>query len=580
MTSMVLEALLALAAVFSLLRLPFQWVQPEASHPAVLRSQPTFPSTAPDPLHLWHLPFPEVRNDTAGYPVLPPSVVSHTVLFTADASSAQYPGTFNHHPHVVAVNGSALLLLSFSNGLHDEDADGQQVLYAASQDAGASFSPLLPLFPPALLPGERPSYNVSTTSLQRALCSEGFVQLRDGRLYALAEAFGVSNVTGVAGEGVGFKATGYGRVARPLSPRDGSVAGPACWVQPSRFARALAGTPYDERRMAACDDRAELVALLSQAGTEPAWSWAALSDDHYIHASEAASQVQEPTFGVPFAGPSICRFWRLKSASTNRSLYVECAASADPRYNGWFNGTDEAGQGWYGPYSAIVPSDVPDSGSKEFLSTLPAPFTHVLISNTKHASPTPPRLSLCGGWMRDLTRECVEANPGPPQVEVSEFKFDGNDTNAIEVFSTDQQDNHHHVGTIASRLLHVRKVFQLLQDARQLVPSDEVTWTGLRNFKNVDFSVDDGEVPAGKYAIVTGQQSTDDSAQLGRPLLRCTDAPSSPAVRVCHAIARISIRARSSHNSSSDSHGAYGSSATLIPHLCSPPLHAQCAWVH
>ena len=354
--------------------------------------KPSFPSSSPlvtthltliDPSTVWQLPAPDVKNDTAGYPVIPPTRIVHSVLFTANSSSPSFPGTFNHHPHVFVANStSPLLLLSFSNGVHTEDADGQQVLYLTSPDAGLTFSPITILFPPALLPRQPPS-PFNTSSLQRALCSEGFLQLPDGRVFALAELFGYSNVTAVKGEGSGWKATGFGRVARPVSATDGRPLGPPCWVQPSRFAGALVGTPYDVTALPLCEDSDVLVRLLSSASLQPAWSWAALSEGHYVHADSAASQVQEPTHAAVFASSELCRFWRLVSASSHRTLYMQCANTTDTQYNLWWNATDETATGWAGPFADLVPSNIPDAGSKEYLTTLPPPFTHLLVSNLK-----------------------------------------------------------------------------------------------------------------------------------------------------------------------------------------------------
>ena len=246
------------------------------------------------------------------------------------------------------------------------------MLFLSSADGGLTFTPPTVLFPPALLPGQHPS-SFNASSLQRALCSEGFIALDDGRVWALAELFGHSNVTGIEGEGTGWKATGFGRVARPISPTDGRPIGPHCWVQRSRFAGALAGTDYDIKLTPLCDDgpHLTLIPLLSYASNQPAWSWAALSDGHYIHADTNNSQVQEPTRGAVFQSSEVCRFWRLVSATHNRTLYMQCANTTDTHYNGWWNGTDETATGWAGPWPDMVPSNIPDAGSKEFLLSLP-----------------------------------------------------------------------------------------------------------------------------------------------------------------------------------------------------------------
>ena len=363
-------------------------------------------STPPlDPMSLWQVPVPDPVNVTAGYAVINTSAIVHATLFSADNRSL-YWGTYSHHPHIRVVNTtSSLVLVSFSNHLVDEDADGQQVLYRHSVDGGASWStPLLSLFPPALLPTQTPSAWRSN-SLQRAMCSEGFVQLEGGRTFAIAELYGSSNVTGIPREGTGIRSTGFGRVAREINSTDGRPIGGPCWLQPSRFAGALQGTPYDPNTAAMCDDADLLLPLLSQGAYQPAWSWALMSDAHHVHANNASTDVAEPTHAAVFNASTACRFWRLLSAlpaSANRTLYMECTNatdSPDASYNGWFNGTDETVRDWYGPYPSITPTNIPDANSKSFFAAFPAssasdrstyaswrsaaPLTHYLISNPR-----------------------------------------------------------------------------------------------------------------------------------------------------------------------------------------------------
>ena len=374
------------------------------------------PSTSPiafDPQSAWQLPQPDLSNLTAGYPDVNASLITHTTIFYANNASAAYAWTYSHHPHVAVVNGSSsLILVSFSSGLRDEDADGQHVLYSRSTDAGLTYSTPIELFPSALGPGQSAQWYMAD-SLVRAMCSEGFVQTADGRTFALAELYGVSNVSAIAGlshEGAGWKRTGYGRVALELNSTDGSVLSAPCWLQPSRYAAALAGTPYGPSTPL-CDDWDVLVPLLSLGANEPAWSWSLMSDNHQVQAAAPASQITEPTHALPFNSSSLCRFWRLLSPAGNRTLYVECSNSstetgaADLSFNGWYNGTDELARGPYGPYAAIIASNIPDANSKAFFGAFPpssgngrstypswqspANLTHFLIHNPNRDGPTP-----------------------------------------------------------------------------------------------------------------------------------------------------------------------------------------------
>ena len=348
------------------------------------------PSLAPplDPLSLWQLPYPNISDDAAGYPVL--HHLSTRSVFVASNESSRY-GTYSHHPHVLVVNGSSpVILVSFSNGLTDEDADGQQVLFRVSYDSAHSFAhPVHQLFPPALRPGEQPSLWQADT-LQRAMCSEGFLQTEDHSIIALAELYGQSEVN-ITGEPQGWKATGFGRVVRRVvDPHWPPVLGPLCWVQPSRYAAtALTGTPYDPATLPLCDDSAELVHRLSSGRHQPAWSWSLMSDNHPVLAGNGSVEdgvsLAEPTHAFPFTSDphTVCRFWRTLAPPPNRTEYVECAQSASADYNEWYNGTDESAVGAYGPYASILKSNIPDVGSKSVLLALPSSsrLTHIYVSN-------------------------------------------------------------------------------------------------------------------------------------------------------------------------------------------------------
>ena len=297
--------------------------------------------------------------------------------------------------------------MSWSNGLVNEDADGQRVLYQWSKDSGYIWSPPIELFRPALNASQSPSaYNASL--IQRALCSEGFLQMTDGRIFALAEIFGQSDVTGILHEGTGLKATGFGRVAREVNSTDGTPIGEACWLQPSRFASRLVGTPYDVDVMRLCDEEDLLVPLLSYGANQPAWSWSVLSSElHHVYANNASSQsndVTEATHAVVFNTSSVCRLWRMRSPAVNRTLYIECtntSTTADATYNGWYNGTDELVPRWYS-YPDITATNIPDANSKSYLGAFPpssgndrstyvswkspANLTHFLLHNPCHVT--------------------------------------------------------------------------------------------------------------------------------------------------------------------------------------------------
>ena len=353
--------------------------------------------------------------DGAAIPQLPDSVLSHLTLYRADASIFNSTWTYSHYPMLYIVNGSSqLLLAAWSSAPRDEDSDGERIMYtpiiitttANSTNATAHAKPPMELFPSALTPDEQPSIAYNGSRLIRAMCPDAFVQLSDGTLYAVAELYGRSDVTGLAHEGGGIKGTGYGRVARQLSTTDGSIVGSICWVQPSKYAlNALLHTPYmPPPTVPYCVDADELVAMLADPTNQPPWSWALESDNHPVVAADGSGQLGEPTHAVQMANNETCRFWRSFSelVPLNHTLYIECTntsstAAATAAAAGWFNGTgDLLHRGNYS-YSSITATNIPDANSKAFLGAFPptsgnarssyrsyhsaANLTHYLISN-------------------------------------------------------------------------------------------------------------------------------------------------------------------------------------------------------
>ena len=355
----------------------------------------TTPVTPIDPLNIATFTYTNttqanttvIAANATAIPQLPESVLTHTYLYRADASAYNYSWTYSHYPVLHVVNGtSALLLAAWSSAPQDEDSDGELVMYATisigstvnSTNTTVTAARPTVLFPSALSPGQLPARTYNNASLVRAMCPDAFVQLMDGSLYAVAELYGRSNVTGLPHEGSGFSGTGYGRVARQLSVVDGSTIGGVCWLQPSKYAAgALYNTPYDlppATPMCDDDDTRELLAALADPATQPAWSWALESDNHAVVAADGSGQLGEPTHAVPMANNETCRFWRSFSevAPLNHTLYIECTNTTDNIAAGWYNGTgDLLHRGTYN-YSSIVATNLPDANSKAFLGIFPA----------------------------------------------------------------------------------------------------------------------------------------------------------------------------------------------------------------
>ena len=347
----------------------------------------------------------------ASIPQLPESLLTHTYLYRADATSATSNWTYSHYPVLYIVNGtSQLLLAAWSSAPQDEDSDGERILYTtiridttvnSTATTTTAATPTI-LFPSALMSGEPAARTYNGSKLVRAMCPDAFVQVSDGSLYAVAELYGRSDVTGLPHEGSGITGTGYGRVAQQLSTIDGSTIGGICWLQPSKYALpALFGTPYSllpSVNNCDTDDAAELIALLADPTIQPPWSWALESDNHPVVAADGSGRLGEPTHAVAMANNETCRFWRSfnTAAPLNHSLYIECTNTTTAAA-GWFNGTgDFMHRGVYN-YSSITATNLPDANSKAFLGVFPetsgnarstyrsyhsdANLTHYLISN-------------------------------------------------------------------------------------------------------------------------------------------------------------------------------------------------------
>ena len=372
------------------------------------------PATPIDPLNLATFTY----NRTAGpnnatvnttIPQLPDSVLSHTYLYRADKASSSSNWTYSHYPALYIVNGtSPLLLAAWSNALQDEDSDGERVLYTTisigtvvnSTNTTTTAAPPTILFASALRSGEPPAPTYNASQLVRAMSPAAFVQVSDGTLYAVAELYGRSDVTGMPREGSGLKGTGYGRVAQQLSTVDGSKVGDVCWVEWSKYAQtALSRTPYWlQTPPPLCIDAAELITLLADPTMQPPSSWSLLSDNHAVVAADGSGQLGEPTHAVQTANNETCRFWRSfdQTAPLNHTLYIECTNTSTTAA-GWFNGTgDFMHRGVYN-YTSITATNLPDANSRAFLGAFPETsgnarstylsfksavnLTHYLVSN-------------------------------------------------------------------------------------------------------------------------------------------------------------------------------------------------------
>ena len=361
-------------------------------------STPTLPI---DPLSLAAFNLSTTAQPTP-IPQLNDTVLTHTVLYRANNASVDSNWTYSHYPVLYVVNGSSsLLLAAWSSAVQDEDSDGERILYAGITTTTPINStrpitnvtmPHTELFPSALVPGQHAVRNYNETQLVRAMCPDAFLQTADGTLYAVAELYGSSNVSGMAYEGEGYKNTGYGRVARQLSAVDGSIVGSVCWLEPSKYAGALIGTPYaTQPTLHYCLDTPELLTLLADPANQPPWSWALESDNHAVLAADGSGGLGEPTHAVAMANDEVCRLWRSfgEVAPLNHTLYIECTNTTayTAGTSGWFSGTgDLMHRGGYN-YSSIVATNLPDANSKAFLGAFPESSGNAISAYRSYKSP-------------------------------------------------------------------------------------------------------------------------------------------------------------------------------------------------
>jgi hypothetical protein len=247
---------------------------------------------------------------------------------------------YAHHPALLAVGKNVYLV--HSSAVIDEDSMGMELWGSMSHDGGYTWSASKPILPAALLPNQT---NVENFGYW---CNEGIWQRAIGGLTVLelnSTIWAVGQTTDwfCAGD-LGSGTRGAGRIARQLSPVDGSTIGNPCWLTQNNWTtitlynETIYGTEYG---MAFCDSAAALNAMMEQPSMVPPWSDWLFNNE--LHAGNTATSLQEVTHAVWIeeeSGGYWQRFWRDISATDN-SMRVWVEVSFDAEGKEWYPVVEE-----------------------------------------------------------------------------------------------------------------------------------------------------------------------------------------------------------------------------------------------
>ena len=243
--------------------------------------------------------------------------------------------TYAHHPQLLAVGETVYLV--HSSAVMDEDSMGMELWGAISHDGGYTWSSSHSVLPAALLPNQT---NVANFSYW---CNEAIWQRAIGGLAVLnvgSEIWGVGQTTDFFCWGdIGSGTKGAGRIARQLSPVDGSTIGDPCWLVQNNWTYI---TLYNETRygtdygMRFCDRASEMNKMLDEPKMVPAWSdWLY---NNQLDPYETTTSLQEVTHAVwvKNGGHGYWqRFWRDISPKNN-SMRVWVETSFDLKGGNWY----------------------------------------------------------------------------------------------------------------------------------------------------------------------------------------------------------------------------------------------------
>jgi hypothetical protein len=208
---------------------------------------------------------------------------------------------------------------------------GMELWGAISQDGGYVWSESHSILPAALLPNQTSAVNFSywckKSIWQRAIGSLSILQLNSS-IWAVGQTTNFF-CWGFFGSGT----RGAGRIARQISPVDGSTIGDPCWVNQNswtditRYKETIYGTKYG---MAICDSAAEMNAMLEEPSLIPAWSDWLYNNE--LHAGYTPTILQEntPAVWIQKGQGYWQRFWRDVTATDNsKHVWVETSPDVD-----------------------------------------------------------------------------------------------------------------------------------------------------------------------------------------------------------------------------------------------------------
>ncbi|KAK4502255.1 hypothetical protein PRZ48_005680 [Zasmidium cellare] len=305
----------------------------------------------------WNVTPPINSNDTlyAGWPQI--KVSAEIEIYNGVAHN--HNRTYAHHPQLYA-RGNRHVYLIHSSAAVDEDSMGQNIWFSQSHDGGFTWTPSVPILPPALLKNQTQegnfSYFCNEGIQQRALQADALIE-HEGLLYAIAQT---TDFWCAGDAGSGNHAAG--RIVRPLH-FNGSLAGDPCWIVKNnwtdyvRYNKTVYGTKYGMRH---CEKARELSDLLAKPEYVPPWS-----DFEYnqaVYAADNNHSMQEVTHAVWLEHPGVWqRFWRDVSPMNNSmAVWVEYSRTG----RDWYSHIERE----YG--NQIFETNIPDAKTKQFLLDL------------------------------------------------------------------------------------------------------------------------------------------------------------------------------------------------------------------
>lgn len=250
---------------------------------------------------------------------------------------------YAHHPIVLAIDKTVYMV--HSSAVIDEDSMGQELWGTISHDGGYTWLPSHPILPAALLSNQTDvanfSYWCNAAIWQRAIGGPTILEYE-------SEVWAVGETTDFFCWGtIGSGTRGAGRIARKMSPLDGTPVGNPCWLYQTKWVNitlyneTIYGTEYG---MKFCEFASEMNAMLEKPSLVPAWSaWLYNNEEH---SENTTTSIHEVTHAVWIEDEDDeewgywQRFWR-DVTPNNNSMRVWVETTYDIHGTDWYPAVEE-----------------------------------------------------------------------------------------------------------------------------------------------------------------------------------------------------------------------------------------------